>query len=515
MEEAQFVQQIASCLEEVTRGRLSEQVLPRVTEPDLAAAVGDEALRRIACDVSGLTLLERIADARLAETHAERLDGLGVVATLVGQYIAFGSKHAAAARGALKHLTDEQKQAVFATTDTLAVVNEDADPLQRAVIRVITEPPSDNAAQEVAHVYLNRMHVRDLLKNLDNALTFCEEVEYLALDMQPVGVSPEKLPAGDSPTVADDCAAGDPVELGINAQIPAVPPAENLTTEPVSFSEDIRKFMLPASFGTLTISSGDAERSGGVVGAAPHAVISHPPTPPKTAVAPEPPSPEDDTRTVSASAVSIRAAQPPVPPPTAVPPPAPSPLPTPVPTQPPVEVPGSFHSPRPAEQRGRDKPRKNPKTTTQKSDRGTSMSPERVNQPQRGFYTTAAHPFEDGAHVSPEQSSESIPEVVDEVLTRVDADFASPRAAPSSWSSEVTSATNDVSFSQISATSPSASGDELFSQMYSAFMSSRRKATAASSMAATAAATASAPLAGSRSGVGARSGALRAAVDDI
>jgi hypothetical protein len=176
MEEALFVKQIAACLEEVPRGRLSEQVLPRVTEPDLAAVIGDEALRRIACDVSGLTILERIADARLAETHAERLDGLGVVATLVGQYIVYGSKHAAAARGALKHLTEEQKQAVFATTDTLSVVNDDADPLQRAVIRTLTEPPSDEAAREVAHVYFNRMNARDMLKNLDNALTFCEEV---------------------------------------------------------------------------------------------------------------------------------------------------------------------------------------------------------------------------------------------------------------------------------------------------------------------------------------------------
>ena len=504
MEEILFVQQIAACLEEVTRGRLSEQVLPRVTEPDLAAAVGDEALRRIACDASGLTLLERLADARLAETHAERLDGLSVVATLVGQYIVFGSKHAAAARGALKHLTEEQKQAVFATTDTLAVVNEDADPLQRAVIRALTEPPDDNAAQEVAHVYLNRMHARDLLKNLDNALTFCEEVEYLAMDMQPAGVPPETLPEA---VAADDCPAGDPVEFGINAQIPAMPSVETPTAEPASFSEDIRKFMLPASFGTLTISPGGAERS-----SIPAVISHHPPTPPKTAIEPEPSSPEDDTRLVSASAVSIQASQP------RVPVLATQPVPTPQPTQPQVEGPATLAAQRTVETRGRDKQYKKHKLTTQKSDRGTSMSPERVNQPQSVFYTMAAHPFEDGAHVSPDQSSESVPDVVDEVLTRVDADFASPRTTPSSgWSPapEIASATMDASFSHISATSPSASGDELFSQMYSAFMSSRRKAAAASSMAATAAATASAPLAGSRSGVGARSSSLRAEVDDV
>lgn len=503
MEGALFVQQIAACLEEVTRGRLSDQVLPRVAEPDLGTAIADEELRRIACDASGLTLLERLADARLAETHAERLDGLGVVATLVGQYIVFGSKHAAAARAALKHLTEEQKQAVFATTDTLAVVNEDADPLQRAVIRTLTEPPSDNAAQEVAHVYLNRMHARDLLKNLDNALTFCEEVEYLAMDMQPVGAPSATPPAAG---VADDCFAGDPVELGISAQIP-VPLVDKSTTEPASFSEEIRKLMLPASFGALTISAGGEERSPSP------AVISHPHTPPKTAIAPEPSSPEADTRAASLPALSVRAAQPPVP----------TPVHPPVPTPPVVhvEVPAPNLSHRALESRGREKPRKTPKPTTQKSERGTSMSPERVNQPQgvkqpqNDFYTTAAHPFDEGAHGSPERSSESVPDVVDEVLTRVDVEFASPRTTPSSgWSPapEVASTAKDASFSQISATSPSASGDELFSQMYSAFMSSRRKAAAASSMAATAATAAAAPLAGSRSGVGARSSAR---IDDI
>jgi hypothetical protein len=499
MEEALFVQQIAACLEEVTRGRLSDQVLPRVAEPDLAVAASDEALRCIACDTSGLTLLERLADARLSETHAERLDGLGVIATLVGQYIVFGSKHAAAARGALKHLTEEQKQAVFATTDTLAVVNEDADPLQRAVIRAITDPPSDDAAQEVAHVYLNRMHTRDLLKNLDNALTFCEEVEYLAMDMQPVEAPHATPPAA---AVADDCPTGDPVELGISAQIPA-PLVEKPTAEPVSFSDDIRKLMLPASFGALTISASSA------------AVISQPLTPPKTTVTPEPSSPEDDTRLAPVHALSVRTAQPPPPPPA-----VPTPVPPPVllPSVPEVDVHAPLHSQRTVEPRGRDRPRKTPKPTTQKSDRGTSMSPERVNQPQSVFYTMAAHPFEDGAHCSPEQSSESVPDVVDEVLTRVDADFASPRTAPSSrWSpsSEVASTAKDASFAHISATSPSASGDELFSQMYSAFMSSRRKAAAASSMAATAAATAPAPPSGSHSGVGARSSALRAGIDDI
>jgi hypothetical protein len=467
MEEPLFVQQIAACLEEVTRGRLSDQILPRVSEPNLEAAVGDEALRRIACDVSGLTLLERIADARLAETHAERLDGLGVVATLVGQYIVFGSKHAATARSALKHLTEEQKQAVFSTTDTLAVVNEDADPLQRAVIRALTESPCDSSAQEVAHVFLNRMHARDLLKNLDNALTFCEEVQYLAMDMQPVGVSPGTLDTA----VADDCPAGDPVELGIDAQLPAVQSAEPPTAEPASFSEDIRKLMLPASFGALTISPENAERSTSL------GCISHPPTPPKTAVAPEPSSPEDDTQPQSEGPVTLGAQ-----------------------TQ--------FESLK------RDKPLKKVKPVKQKSDRGTSMSPERVNQPKHVFYTMAEDPFEDGAHVSPEQSSETVSDVVDEVLTRLDADFASPRTTPSAtsaWSPspKVGSAAKDVSFSQISATSPAASGDELFSQMYSAFMSSRRKAAAASSIAATAAATESAPRSG------ARSSSFRGGVDEL
>jgi hypothetical protein len=487
MEEALFVQQIAACLEEVPRGRLSDQILPRVSEPNLEAAVGDEALRRIACDVSGLTLLERIADARLAETHAERLDGLGVVATLVGQYIVFGSKHAATARSALKHLTEEQKQAVFSTTDTLAVVNEDADPLQRAVIRALTELPCDSSAQEVAHVFLNRMHARDLLKNLDNALTFCEEVEYLAIDMQPAEVSPGTL----AHAVADDCPAGDPVELGIDAQLPAVPSAEPPTAEPASFSEDIRKLMLPASFGALTISHEDAERSTSLGG------ISHPPTPPKTAVAPEPSSPEDETRLVHAPDASMRAAQPQ------------------------AEGPVTLGAQPRVESPTRNKPLKKPKPANQRSDRGTSMSPERVNQPKHVFYTMAEDPFEDGAHVSREQSSETVSDVVDEVLTRLDADFASPRTTPSTtpsaWSPspKVGSTAKDVSFSQISATSPAASGDELFSQMYSAFMSSRRKAAAASSIAATAAATESAPRSGALSGVGARSSSLRDAVGDI
>jgi hypothetical protein len=176
MEESVFLQQVASCLDEISRGRLSDQVLPRVDEPDLAEAVEDEDLRRIATNASGLTLLERLADARLADTHAGRLDGRGVVATLIGLYIVLGSKHAATARGALHHLTEDQRLAVFSTTDTLAVVNDDADPLQRAIISAITEAPSNAVAQEVAHVFLNRMNARDLLKNLDNALTFCEEV---------------------------------------------------------------------------------------------------------------------------------------------------------------------------------------------------------------------------------------------------------------------------------------------------------------------------------------------------
>jgi hypothetical protein len=142
------------------------------------------------------------------------------------------------------------------------------------------------------------------------------------------------------------------------------------------------------------------------------------------------------------------------------------------------------------------------------------MSPERApkrdppSKQENAFYTTAAHPFEGGAHTSLDRSSESLPDVVDEVLARVDTDFASPRTVPSSgWSSspEVTSAAKDMSFARISATSPSASGDELFSQMYSAFVSSRRKDAAASSMAAAAAAATVSPSVVLRSGGVARS----------
>jgi hypothetical protein len=441
MEEAQFVQQVAACLEEVTRGRLAEQVLPRVAEPDLSAAIADETLRLIACDASGLTLLERLADARLSETHAERLDGLGVVSTLIGQYIVYGSKHAATARDALKNLTKEQNQAVFSTTDTLAVVNEDADPLQRAVIRTLSEPPSDAAALEVAHVFLNRMPASDLLKNLDNALTFCEEVEYLAMDMQPVATPPDE--AAD-----DEYHASDPVELGISAQIPSSSMGTPVA-ETAPFPDEIRKFMLPTSFSDLAISEEGAERSSSP------AAVAHPLTPPKDAGA------------------QLHLSQ--------------------------------EHT---VEPRGRD----NPQTTTKSSDRGTSMSPERVKGTHSVFYNTAAHPFDDGAQVSPERSSESVPDVVDEVLTCVDADFASPRISPSSARSPlpiVSSITKDASFTQFSASSPSASGDELFSKMYSAFMSSRRNPAAASSMAATAAATVAAPLAGSRSDGGARTVAFR------
>ena len=129
-------------------------------------------------------------------------------------------------------------------------------------------------------------------------------------------------------TVADDCPADDPVELGIDAQLPAVQSAEFPSADPASFSEDIRKLMLPASFGALTISPENAESSTSL------GVISHPPTPPKTAVAPEPSSPEDDT-------------------------------------QPQAEVPETLAAQPPVESPKRDKPLKKVKPVKQKSDRGS------------------------------------------------------------------------------------------------------------------------------------------------
>ena len=126
---------------------------------------------------------------------------------------------------------------------------------------------------------------------------------------------------------------------------------------------------------------------------------------------------------------------------------------------------------------------KAPKATKEKTatsvrttvERGTSMSPERRVVHSNAFYMAAAEPFAAAEfELQPfgGSSSDAVPGVVDDVLTAVDSDFASPRQAPSGGSSR---AAAPPSLSALAAASPAASGDEMFSHMYSAFLASKRK----------------------------------------
>jgi hypothetical protein len=114
-----------------------------------------------------------------------------------------------------------------------------------------------------------------------------------------------------------------------------------------------------------------------------------------------------------------------------------------------------------------------------KEDVGTSMSQTNF------FYTTAASPMLFDVDVDDTQArvSEEVPEIVDEVLGAVDSDFssaASPSSVAASPPSVAASPSRVISPPRPPTNAPP--GDELFSTMYAAFMSSRRNTATASSM---------------------------------
>lgn len=507
MEESLFIIQIEQCLDETVRGRLSEQVLPRVKECALPGIICDETLHKIASDTSNLSLVDRLADARLNETYADRIDGLGIIAILIGLYMTYDSKNSSVARHSLACLTPEQQRMVFSTTDTLAVVNDDADPLQRSIIRALTEAPSDSAACELAHVFLNRMPSKDIVHNLKNALKFCEEISHVSSDM-----------VSDSSRDANHHAAAekseyeqgtDPVESGVCLQIPAPqkqgtqPPASDMKNGQkqdvekrfANLSDDLRKYLLPETFNALSICADDG------VSSLNNDTTRQPATPPPRSKTPEPASPEEVVETMPGCVVQCNdVSETPAPPPML-------PVPPPVPPSPCIAFANSIESA--PEQRKDSLPTQHTETPKKSRvrgsigrrtrDHGTSMSPTRQREREHvtTFYTSAASLFQENG---PDQ--DPVPDVVDSVLTRVDSDFSSPRPsslptthssstpslspAPSgtpSQSAHVTSARDSPlrSFTSIASSSPSASGDELFSKMYAAFLSSKRPSSSGNS----------------------------------
>jgi hypothetical protein len=372
-------------------------------------------------------------------------------------------------------LHKEKQNNIFSTTDTLAVHDDDADPLQRAAIRVLTEQPSSDVARELAHVFLNRLPFIETAINTDSVLTFSEECGYLAADIslaapvQPESIEPE----------------GDPVADGISMQTQPPKPTQ-----------------VPAYYSILqAVELAHAHKP--VTHAAPIeapepflALVARPPSP--TLLPPPPPPPPPPIIEIPPLPAAVQLPPPPLPVAQPV-----SPLKRDAPQQlPPVftrststqssvdpPVPPTPRAPRNGvhqteftqnvtaamssmvvSQPVKTSPEPAPDTVIRRVpaprkatvERGTSMSPERTRNTTNVFYTEAASPFAGGLDFSPpakEASSESFPEVVDSVLSSVDSSFSSPRP----------------SLSALAAASPSASGDELFSQMYSAFLSSRRK----------------------------------------
>lgn len=507
MEESSFIIQIEQCLDETTRGRLSDQVLPRVKECALSGIICDETLHKIASDTSSLSLVDRLADARLNETYADRIDGLGIIAVLIGLYMTYDSKNSSVARSSLACLTPEQQRMVFSTTDTLAVVNDDADPLQRSIIRALTEAPSDDAACEVAHVFLNRMASKDIIHNLKNALKFCEEISHVSSDMVSDSSRDANNHASAEKTEYEQ--GSDPVESGVCLQIPAPqkqaphPPSASIQTEQkqdfekrfANLSDDLRKYLLPDSFNALNICADDG------VSSLINDTTRRPATPPPRSKTPEPASPEEVAETtpgcvVRRNDVSETPALPPMPP---VPPPVPQPTRPALPPVPPLPCTTLANSIESAPEDRKDSlPRRaeSPKKSRARGtirrcmrDHGTSMSPTREYQreherePATPFYTSAALIFQE---TGPDQ--DPVPDVVDSVLTRVDSDFSSPRPSSTPMQSSSTPSIDPAqpshvasvrdssmrSFTSIASSSPSATGDELFSKMYAAFLSSKR-----------------------------------------